>query len=123
MSIETAQQTIVDALPDLVIDLIDDKNFTQIKAEGNLLVYEGGTHQTPEDTYVFGLYVAKKVLDKRTSRIYADLDYIRTQMIKAGLNAPFGDDAGINRVDPNGLENGILEYRCELFVTEGKMPK
>lgn len=120
MSIETAQQRVVELLPNLDVDLFD--NAKQIRPEGNLLVLEGITvTDMTETTYVFGLYVAKKVLNKDSTTIYGDLNYIAETMQRARLDSQGYESAGLRGVLQNGFENGILEYRCELFVTESNM--
>lgn len=119
MSVSTAQARVMAILAEADIVSIDDKN--TIMPEGNLLVLEGIALTKVQATYTFGLYVAKKVLNKNTASIYGALEYIVKQMVQAELDSIGDDSAGIRSVLPNGFENGILEYRCEVYVTESKM--
>lgn len=123
MSIQTAQQRIVNTLPELTIETIDNKSAVMIRPEGNLLVLERRRPEKTKEIFTFGLYVAKKILNNDTSRIYTDLDYIVEGIESAGMGSAFDEDIGVTFVEQAGFENGILEYRCEIYVTESKMPK
>jgi hypothetical protein len=119
MSIQTAQQKILDTLPDMDIDVIDDAKM--IRMEGNLLVFEGSEPEKTKTIFVFGLYIAKKILNKNTSIIYADLDNVEMEITKNDLESNFNESIEIRSITQNGFQDGILEYRCEIAVTETKM--
>lgn len=119
MSIATAQARITAALGELSMESIDDAS--TVRAEGNLLVFEGCEVGNVETTYEFGLYIAKKVLNKKTSVIYADIDYVIETIARASKTVPLHNAMSVRSVSAVGFENGVLEYRCAISVTESKM--
>lgn len=120
MSVSSAKETVIQALHPLPIVGIDHPKI--VRAEGNLLVFEGLSVINPVDTlYRFGLYVSKKVLNQKTETIYDLLDVIREKMKAAKLAAPSGDRTELMRIEPFDFSNGVLEYRCLIEVQE-RMP-
>lgn len=117
MSIDTAKAKIIRALDGIDIESIDDAKM--IRPEGNLLSFEGmSKNGFAIREYVFGLYVSKKILDKKTDRLYPLLDSINTKIEEEAIKGPYGDEIALRSIRPVGFENGIIEYRCEIRIIE-----
>lgn len=117
MSVETAKAKILKALEGIDIDSLDDAK--SIRSEGNLLAFEGmGKKGFAIREYIFALYVSKKILDRKTDRIYPLLDLINTKIEDEARLGPYGDEIALQSIRAIGFENGIIEYRCEIHVIE-----
>lgn len=117
MSVETAQAKILSALSGLHIDCLDDAK--TIRPEGMLLSFEGMRREGfSGGEYTFGLYVSKKILNKKTQTIYTDLDTIAQKIVVEAQKGPRGNEIALRSILPNGFDNGILEYRVEIHVIE-----
>lgn len=115
MLISNAQARILDALSGMDIDCIDDAK--AIRPEGLLLSFEGMnvTGFNPEE-FVFGLYISKKILNKKTQSIYAEIDSICEKILEYSVLLEDEDAIKVRSVTPVSFENGILEYRIGITV-------
>lgn len=117
MSIGTAQAKILAALSGLSIDCIDDAK--TIRPEGMLLSFEGMHREGfSGGEYTFGLYVSKKILNKKTETIYSDLDEIAQKIVIEAQKSPRGNEIALKNIRAIGFDNGILEYRVEIHILE-----
>lgn len=117
MSVETAKAKILSALAGLHIDSIDDAK--TIRPEGMLLSFEGMRREGfSGGDYTFGLYVSKKILNKKTDTIYMTLDQIAQMIIVEAQKGPRGNEIALRSILPSGFDNGILEYRIEIHIIE-----
>lgn len=117
MGIGTAQTKILNALSGFHIDCIDDAK--TIRTEGMLLSFEGmGRENFSGGEYIFGLYVSKKILNKKTETIYDDLDAIAQKIVVEAQKGSRGNEIALKSIRPIGFDNGILEYRVEIHIIE-----
>ncbi|MDD5212412.1 MAG: hypothetical protein PHV62_08340 [Sulfuricurvum sp.] len=117
MSIDTAKAKILKALQGMDIDCVD--NAKMIRPEGLLLSFEGMAKDGfSSQEYIFGLYVSKKILNKKTESIYVQLDSINTKIVDEARISHFGDEIALKSIYPVGFDNGIIEYRCEIRIIE-----
>lgn len=117
MGIETAKQKILTALNTLQIDCVDDAK--TIRPEGLLLSFERmicSDFSTSE--YVFGLYLSKKVLNRKSESLYNEMDTIKELIIDEAKKGVRGDEISLSSISFVGFDNGILEYRIEIHVKE-----
>jgi len=115
MFIGDAQARILDALSGMDIDCIDDAK--TIRPEGLLLSFEGMNNSgfNPEE-FMFGLYISKKILNKKTQSIYAEIDSICEKILEYSVLLEDEDAIKVRSVTPVSFDNGILEYRIGITV-------
>lgn len=115
MNIIEAQQRILDALEGLKIDTIDQMK--EVRLEGMMLSFEGylKTGLEPE-TFTFGLYVSKKILNKKTNTIYTDLIDIADRILEYDVSLDQEDSIVIRSIEPTSFKDGILEYRVGIYI-------
>lgn len=115
MFIGDAQARILTALSGMKIVCLDDAD--TIRPEGLLLSFEGMNNSgfNPEE-FMFGLYISKKILNKKTQSIYADIDSISKKILEYSVLVEDEDAIKVRSVTPVSFENGILEYRIGITV-------
>lgn len=97
------------------IDCIDDVK--TVRTEGLLLSFEGMNNSgfNPEE-FMFGLYISKKILNKKTQSIYVDIDSICEKILEYSVFIEDEDAIKVRSVTPVSFDNGILEYRIGITV-------
>lgn len=117
MGISTAKQKILTALNTLEIDCVDDAKV--IRPEGLLLSFERMNKLDFSGAeFIFGLYLSKKVLNRKSDNLYDEIDTINKLIVTEAQKGVRGDEISLTTISFIGFENGILEYRMEIHVKE-----